>query len=58
MTEITPFFELLRKVFIVTGLLGAAEVLALFALFILMASESRIRDRRRDRKRGVGADED
>lgn len=44
MTELTPFFELLRDAFIVTGIIGAVEVLALFVVFILMASEQRIRD--------------
>ena len=30
MTELGPFFEALRKVFIVTGILGAIEVLGLY----------------------------
>ncbi len=33
MMELTPFFEVLRKVFIVTGILGAIETLG-FYLFI------------------------
>lgn len=44
MTELTPAFELLRKIFIVTGILGAIEVAALVVSFILMASESYIKD--------------
>lgn len=44
MTELTPAFELLRKIFIVTGILGAIEVVALVVSFILMANEPRIRN--------------
>lgn len=44
MTELSPAFELLRKIFIVAGILGAIEVTALVIAFILMANEPRIRD--------------
>lgn len=54
MTELTPFFELLSKVFIVTGLIGAAEIIALLVVFILMASEPRIIDRKKRRSADEG----
>ena len=52
MTELTPFFESLRKLFIVTGIIGAIEVLALVVCLILMASEPRIRNRRKRHHNG------
>jgi len=47
MMELTPFFEFLRKVFIVTGMIGAIEFIALIVIFILMAAEPRMKDRRK-----------
>lgn len=44
MMELTPAFEWLRKMFIVTGIIGAVEIVVLVVVFILMANEQRIRD--------------
>lgn len=52
MMELTPFFEFLRKFFIVTGIIGAIEFLALVVFIILLASEPRIRARKKRRHNG------
>lgn len=49
MTELTPFFETLRKVCMVLSLAGAVEFLALVVIFLLMVYESRIRNRKKRR---------
>lgn len=46
MMELTPGYEFLRKFFMVTGIIGAVEVLALIIALVLMAFESRIKNRK------------
>lgn len=38
MMDFTPFFAFLRKVFIVTGIIGAIEVITLIVIFFIQAS--------------------
>ena len=52
MTELTPFFEFLRIAFIVTGIIGALEIVVFVVIVLLHMSRPYVRYLREGRHDG------